>query len=142
VEAGIIAMRSDFPAKTTPYHVGLERLVDLNKPVDFIGKTALRRISRQGVAWKLVGLEFDAVPEFSEPASFAGQTVLHHNRPVGRTTVVVFSPRLNRMIGYARLATNAAELGTPIQVDGRNGRQTARVVSRPFLDAAKSDPRR
>ena len=142
VEAGIIAMRSDFPAKTTPYHVGLERLVDLNKAADFIGKAALERISREGVEWKLVGLEFEAVPESPEAASFAGRTVLNGNHPVGTTTVVVFSPRLKRMIGYARVATNAAKLGTSVQVDGRKGRQTARVVSRPFLDAAKLEPRR
>lgn len=142
VEAGIIAMRSDFPAKATPFHVGLEHLVDLDKPVDFIGKTALRRIAAEGVAWKLVGLEFDEGAAHSEAAAFGGRIVSRDGVPVGRTTVVVYSPRLKRMIGYARIDADAAALGTLLSVEGKAGRQSARVVKRPFFDAKKREPRR
>jgi len=142
VEAGIIAMRSDFPAKATPFHVGLEHLVNLDKPVDFIGKAALQRIAAQGVTWKLVGLEFDESAEAGEAATFGGRVVSRNGVPVGRTTVVVYSPRLKRMIGYARIGAEAAELGTQLYVEGKTGRQCARVAKRPFFDAAKREPRR
>jgi glycine cleavage system aminomethyltransferase T len=141
VEAGIIAMRSDFPACATPYHVGLERLVDLDKPVDFIGKSALRRIAAEGVDWKLVGLEFENGAA-GEAAAFGGRTVSHEGVPVGRTTVVVYSPRLERMIGYARIDAKAATLGTVLSVAGKSGEQRARVARRPFFDASKREPRR
>ncbi|MGE0006489.1 MAG: glycine cleavage T C-terminal barrel domain-containing protein [Parvibaculaceae bacterium] len=142
VEAGIIAMRSDFPAEATPFHVGLGHLVDLDKPADFIGKPALRRIAAEGVAWKLVGLEFDEGAAPGEAATFGGRTVSRDGAPVGRTTVVVHSPRLERMIGYARVAADAAELGTLLKVEGKAGWQNARVARRPFFDAAKREPRR
>jgi len=141
VEAGIIAMRSDFPARSTPYHVGLERLVELDKPVDFIGKQALRRIAAEGVAWKLVGLEFDE-GAVDEAAAFGGRVVSHGGVPVGRTTVVVYSPRLERMIGYARIDAKVADLGTRLSVAGKSGEQCARVAKRPFFDAGKREPRR
>jgi glycine cleavage system aminomethyltransferase T len=142
VEAGIIAMRSDIPAKATPFHVGLEHLVDLEKPVDFIGKAALRRIAAEGVAWKLVGLEFEEGAPRGEAATFGGRVVTMDGAPVGRTTVVVHSPRLGRMIGYARIKAEVAALGTPLSVEGKTGRQGARVARRPFFDAAKQEPRR
>lgn len=142
VEAGIIAMRSDFPAEATPFHVGLEHLVDLDKPVDFIGKTALRRIAAEGVAWKLVGLEFDESTTDDEAASFGGRAVSRDGMTVGKTTVVVYSPRLERMIGYARVDAAAAALGTRLCVEGKSERQGARVAKRPFFDAAKREPRR
>lgn len=142
VEAGIIAMRSDFPAEATPFHVGLEHLVNLDKPADFIGKAALRRIAAEGVAWKLVGLEFDASAKDGEAASFGGRVVERDGVPVGRTTVVVYSPRLQRMIGYARIDAKAAELGTGLSVEGKTGRLGARVAKRPFFDAKKQEPRR
>jgi aminomethyltransferase len=142
VEAGIIAMRSDFPAKATPFHVGLAHLVDLDKPVDFIGKAALRRIASEGVAWKLVGLEFDDNVKDGEAASFGGRVVKRDGVPVGRTTVVVYSPRLQRMIGYARIDAEAAEIGTRLTVEGKAGQQGASVAKRPFYDASKREPRR
>ena len=142
VEAGIVAMRSDFPARSTPFHVGLERLVDFTKPVDFIGKAALRKVATDGVAWKLVGLEFDETAASAEAATFGGSTVSKDGVPVGRTTVVVYSPRLHRMIGYARIDAHAAGLGTGLEVDGKSGRQRARVASRQFFDARKQEPRR
>lgn len=142
VEAGIIAMRSDFPAKATPYHVGLGHLVNLDKPTDFIGKAALRRIAAEGVAWKLVGLEFDDNVKDGEAASFGGRVVKSDGVPVGRTTVVVYSPRLQHMIGYARIDAQAAEIGTRLTVEGKTGPQGARVAKRPFFDASKREPRR
>lgn len=142
VEAGIIAMRSDFPAKSTPFHVGLERLVELDKPADFIGKAALKRIAAEGVAWKLVGLEFEEGAVSGEAAAFGGRVVMRDGVPVGRTTVVVHSPRLKRMIGYARINASAASLGTLLSVEGKSGRQNARVARRPFFDATKREPRR
>ncbi|WP_162914166.1 glycine cleavage T C-terminal barrel domain-containing protein [Taklimakanibacter lacteus] len=142
VEAGIIAMRSDFPARSTPFHVGLERLVDLDKPVDFIGKSALRRIATEGVSWKLVGLEFEEGAATGEAAAFGGRVVSRDGVPVGRTTVVVHSPRLKRMIGYARIDAGASGLGTLLSVAGKSGDQRARVAKRPFFDAGKREPRR
>ncbi len=141
VEAGIIAMRSDFPAKSTPYHVGLERLVELDKPADFIGKQALRRVAAEGVTWKLVGLEFEA-GMCGEATAFGGRVVSRDGVPVGRTTVVVYSPRLERMIGYARIDAKAATLGTWLSVAGKSGDQRACVAKRPFFDASKREPRR
>ena len=142
VEAGIIAMRSDFPAKSTPFHVGLERLVDLDKPVDFIGKRALKRIAAEGVAWKLVGIVFDEGEAIDEPTSFGSSVVSVDGSPVGRTTVVVYSPRLRRMIGYARVDVGAARLGTSLTVEGKSGKHNALVSARPFFDPKKAEPRR
>lgn len=138
IEAGIIAMRSDFPMGTTPFHVGLERLVDLNKPADFIGKAALRRIAEEGVRWKLAGITFDPEALAGEAASFSRRAVLHDGETIGTTTVVVHSPRLETAIGYARIDAKFANLGTRLEIDGPIGRRAATVVSMPFLDATKT----
>lgn len=138
VEAGILAMRSDFPAGSTPFHLGMERLVDLDKPADFIGKAALRRIAREGVAWKLVGIAFDPEGLNGEAASFGRREVTQDGRPVGTTTVVVFSPRLQKAIGYARVDADCAAPGTRLEIAGAAGSRPATVVSMPFFDASKS----
>jgi aminomethyltransferase len=141
VEAGIVAMRSDIPADATPYHVGLERLVDLSKPADFIGKAALKEIARNGVSWSLASLAFDASVTHAEAISFSRQSVLHDGQPVGKTTVVVHSPRVGEAIGYARIDSVAAKLGTSLMVDGEKRRAKATVVTRPFFDPGKTIPK-
>jgi len=138
VEAGIVAMRSDFPPGSTPFHLGMERLVDLEKPSDFIGKAALKRIAREGVAWKLAGIAFDPAALNGEAASFSRREVRHEGRSVGATTVVVFSPRLQKAIGYARVEADCAELGTRLEIGGPDNPRAATVVAMPFFDAGKA----
>jgi aminomethyltransferase len=138
VEAGIVAMRSDFPASATPFHLGMERLVDLDKKADFIGKQALGRIAREGVAWKLVGITFDPEVLAGEAAAFAHRPLLHLGEEIGATTVVVHSPRLNSAIGYARIDSRFAALGTELEIEGPKGNRKAKIVETPFFDARKS----
>jgi glycine cleavage system aminomethyltransferase T len=142
VEAGIVAMRSDFPADATPLHLGMERLVDLDKKVDFVGKQALRRIAREGVPWKLVGIAFDPAVLAGEAAAFARRSLLRDRRKIGTTTVVVYSPRLQSAIGYARIEARFAALGTELEIEGSNGIHKATVVETPFFDARKAIARR
>jgi glycine cleavage system aminomethyltransferase T len=49
IEAGILNYGIDMTLDTNPYEVGLERLVNLDKAAEFIGRDALRRLSKQGV---------------------------------------------------------------------------------------------
>jgi len=142
VEAGIVAMRSDFPADATPYHLGMERLVDLDKSVDFIGKAALRRRAEEGVPWKLVGLVLEPGPADTNAAAYGRQAVSRNGESVGQTSVIVFSPRLARAIGYARVDSGCAALGTELDIHGPDGPARARVAERLFFDPSKSTARR
>jgi glycine cleavage system aminomethyltransferase T len=141
VEAGIIAMWSDIPPNASPYHVGLERLVDLSKPANYIGKAALKSLACDGVSWSLASLAFDTSVTHAEAGTFGRQPVFHDGRLVGETTVVVHSPRVGRAIGYARVASSAAKLGTNLLVDGNSHRASATVVTRPFFDHSKTIPK-
>ena len=138
VEAGIVAMRSDFPDQTTPYHLGMEKFVDLAKPADFIGKVALKRIAKEGVDWKLVGLAFEPGLPPDNLRGFGRSKVSQNGKVVGGTTVVVHSPRLGHGIGYARIDAKAATEGTELLVETGTGAAKARIVSRPFFDASKA----
>ncbi|HEX5767283.1 MAG TPA: hypothetical protein VFX94_03530, partial [Burkholderiales bacterium] len=62
IEAGILNYGIDMTLDNNPYAVGLERLVNLDKKADFIGREALRRIAQDGVKRKLVGVEIGGTP--------------------------------------------------------------------------------
>jgi aminomethyltransferase len=131
IEAGILDYSVDMDDTTNPYEAGLNRMVQLDTPRDFIGKAALARIHAEGIQRKAVGLEIEgpavAINDRPYPAIRGGETI-------GKMTSWVYSPRLERNIGLATLAVEHGELGTEVLVRSDSGDLKAKVVGRPFVD--------
>ncbi|MBI2359866.1 MAG: glycine cleavage system protein T [Deltaproteobacteria bacterium] len=139
IEAGILNCGADMTLDNNPYEVGLDRLVDLEKEDDFIGKEALRRIKTEGIRRKLVGVDIDGAPvEFN----ITRWTVSRNGKPAGHMTSAIYSPRLEKNIGYALLSLEYAELGTALTVEvPGDGERPATVVRKPFVDPKKEIPK-
>ena len=138
IEAGLLNYGADMTLDNNPYEVGLDRLVELDKEAEFIGKDALKRIKAKGVTRKLVGVEIQADPldlnETAWPVSVKGAIV-------GMVTSAVYSPRLKRNIGYAMVPVAHAAVGTELLVETPLGAAKATVVTMPFVDPKKQIPR-
>jgi glycine cleavage system aminomethyltransferase T len=139
IEAGIFNYRSDMTLENNPFEVsGLERLVDLNKEADYVGRKALQRIHAEGVTRKLMGVEISGEPlpiELAEP-----WPVTDDGRTIGRVTDAIWSPRLEKNIGYVWVPIELATPGIAIRVRAPGGAVRATVASIPFMDPAKSIP--
>lgn len=145
VEAGIMALHSDFTQNDNPFEAGFERLVDLDKPADFIGKEALRRIRAEGIRKRVIGLEFERIPSThieDGSAVFGPVTgkwpVRADGEVTGFVTTALHSPRLEKNIGYAHVAAAHSAPGTELSVDTGDGTTRAVVVPMPFYDEKKS----
>jgi sarcosine oxidase subunit alpha len=123
-----VIVSQDTDALTSPFGIGLDALVKLDKP-DFIGRDALAAL-RADVAERLVGFEIAGAT--APPAE--GAAVVRDRRPIGRVTSAKWSPYLGRVIGLAwvpaALAVDGAEFH--VRQDGRV--VGARVVMQPFYD--------
>ncbi len=138
VEAGIFNWGSDITLTDTPFHVmGLERLVE-EQPQDYIGKEALERLRSEGVDRKLVGLTFDEGEPL--PGITRAWTAFHDGREVGRVTDAVWSPGLERNIGYVWVPIELATPGSRIDVASEHGELTGVTASIPFVDPRKERP--
>jgi glycine cleavage system aminomethyltransferase T len=60
--------------------------------------------------------------------------------PVGRVTDAIWSPRLERNIGYVWVPIELAAPGTPIRVRTPDGEIDAHTAAIPFLDPTKKVP--
>ncbi len=139
IEAGIFNYGSDMRLENNPFEIStVERLVELDSPDDFIGRAALERIKREGVARKLVGVEISGDAMAAELTAF--WPVLADGRVVGKVTDAVYSPRLERNIGYAWVPVGLAAVGTRLQADSPHGRLELQVHALPFLDPRKKVP--
>ena len=138
IEAGILNYGIDMTLDTNPFEVGLGWLVDLEQASDFIGKEALRQVAERGVTRKLVGIEIagDAIE-----LNMTRWRVISDDIDVGTVTSAVYSPRLERNIGFADVPVELAAPGTGLTVETPNGTAAAVVVKKPFVDPAKEIPK-
>jgi len=139
VEAGILNHGADMTIENNPYEVGLGRLVDAGKEQDFMGKEALARIASEGVQRKLVGVEIegDRIP-FNDARWPARD---EKGAEVGKVTSALYSPRLEKNIGYAWVPVALGEPGTRLAVETPAGAASATVVPVPFVDPTKEIPK-
>jgi len=138
VEAGMMNYGSDMTIENNPFELmGLERLVE-EQPQDYIGKEALERIRREGVKRKLVGIEFQTERFDIDPADF--WPAFHQGTEIGTVTECVWSPRLERNIGYVWVPIELAEPGTPLTVESQHGTLDGATAVIPFIDPRKQIP--
>ncbi len=62
-------------------------------------------------------------------------------KAVGRVTSAIHSPRLKKNIGYAIVPIEDADVGIELEIAHPDGRRTATVVKKPFIDPAKAIPK-
>jgi glycine cleavage system aminomethyltransferase T len=104
VEGGMLSYHADADINTNPYELGLDRLVNLNIEANFIGKDALKKINKDGIKRKQVGLVLDCEPLIGPNTVF--WKITKDKKVVGKITSAVYSPRLKKNIALAMVSVN------------------------------------
>jgi glycine cleavage system aminomethyltransferase T len=139
IEGAIFNWGADMTYENNALELGLDRLVDLGLADDAsISIAALRRIRDAGVQRRIVGVELDGAP-FPE-LNNTKWPARDGDREVGKVTSAIYSPRLERNIGYCWVPTELAGEGTLLVVDTEWGSRGATVVPMPFVDPEKRIP--
>jgi glycine cleavage system aminomethyltransferase T len=138
IEGGIFNYRADMNWTNNPYEMGLDRLVDLDMDGEFMAKEALRRIMDEGVQRKIVGVEIAG--ERLEMNS-TKWPVRSGGREIGTVTSAIYSPRLEKNIGFAWVPVELSELNSTLSVETPYGEREATVVEMPFVDPGKQIPK-
>ncbi len=137
IESGLLFPDIDyFPHQTDPYEVRLDKMVKLDKPGDFVGKDALRRIAEEGTPRLLTTLriEGDTTPEY-------GAAVTQDGRDVGIVRSPAESPTIGGQIAMAAIDRELNGEGTQVEVALGEGTIPATVGPFPIYDTEKTRPR-
>jgi aminomethyltransferase len=140
IEGAIFNWGADMTYENNPIEMGLERLVDWDTLEDdaCISLAALRRIREEGVQRRIVGVELDGDPF---PAlNNVKWPVSDDSGVVGKVTSAIYSPRLEKNIGFAWVPADRSANGTTFRVDSEWGSRSATVVDMPFVDPKKQIP--
>ncbi|MBP0724486.1 glycine cleavage system aminomethyltransferase GcvT [Bacillus sp. RG28] len=131
-EAKLALYGQELTKDITPLEAGIGFAVKTNKESDFIGKSVLASQKENGVPRKIVGIEMidKGIPR-THYEVFIG------DERIGEVTSGTQSPTLKRNIGLALLKKEYTALGTEVEVEIRNKRLKAVVVSTPFYKREK-----
>ncbi|HKE77808.1 MAG TPA: aminomethyltransferase family protein [Solirubrobacteraceae bacterium] len=138
IESGLLFPDIDyFPHETDPLEVRLDNVVKLDKPGDFVGRDALRKIAAEGTPRLLTTLRIDGddVPEY-------GAAVTLDGREVGILRSPCQSPTFDsQVIGMASIDRDLNTPGQRVDVALGNGTVGAEVAEFPLYDTKKTRPR-
>ncbi len=159
VEAGLFMIEVDYTStrqawieaqKSSPFELGLDWTVALDKKGYFVGRRALEREKREGSAWKLMGLEVEWTgmeslfadvglpPQIPGLAVRGSLPVFVGNVQVGYASTSTWSPLLKEYIALAHLQRPYFEHGTNVRmeltVEHHRQYAPAKVVKLPFYE--------
>lgn len=133
LESGLLSYGADaryqqYPAN--PFELGLGGMVHLDRADDFVGREALRRIRKEGVRRRRVGLFIDGDPV--APNGHPLELMLA-GEAAGIVCEVACSPRLRRNIAIALLGNHVADDEPGLSVDLGDTVRRASVTGLPFV---------
>ena len=135
IEGGMLSYHADADINTNPFELGLDRLVNLDNDVNFIGKEALKKIKHSGVKRKQIGLELDCEPLKGPNTTF--WSIFKDGKKIGKVTSAVYSPRLKKNIALAMIEINQSNIGNKFKVKTDDIEVNCVVVEKPFFDPKK-----
>ncbi len=135
IEGGMLSYHADADINTNPFELGLDRLVNLDSDINYVGKNALQKIKQKGVTRKQVGLEIDCKPLTGPNTAF--WLIEKDNKKIGKVTSAVYSPRLKKNIALAMIEINHSKIGTEFKVNTNEGKFNCKIVEKPFFDPKK-----
>ena len=135
VEGGLLSYVSDITRADDPFILGMDHLIDLDQPADFIGKEALQKIKADGPKRLLVGIELAG--DLLERSNDEFWDVVAEGQKIGHVTRVIYSPRLKKNIGFANLPRTHADIGTELTAVTSRGERDLTVCDSPWFAPQK-----
>ncbi len=126
IEGGLLSYGNEMTRETNPLEIGLEKFCNLNGAVDYLGRSALRKIIEKGITRKIRGVLFDGgpCPTCAEP-----WPVTVGDRQIGQITSAIWSPRLTSNVGLSLIDREFWDVGQPVMVHSADGVTIAGEVS-------------
>ena len=99
IEGGLLSYGNDMLISDNPFECGFEKLVHLNDNVEFIGKDSLKKILKNGIKRKLMGVKIN-----SDTLNLTSMNLLDKKKQIiGDLRSAAFSPSFKKIVGIAMI---------------------------------------
>ena len=130
IESGLLSYGNDFDNNDNPFECGFGKYVNLDTNINFLGKDKLKKIEKEGIKKKLMGVLIET-NKINLTTSLNIKD--NNNNFIGELRSACYSPHFKKVIGIAMINQpycKASESGI-IEIDGNS--LSLKVCDLPFI---------
>ena len=130
IESALLSYGNDIDNNDNPLECGLDKYVNLDSAVNFLGKEKLKEVKQTGVSRKLMGVIIDT-KEISVSKSM--DLIDDKGSKIGELRSGVYSPHFKKVIGIAMLDKPYYEVSQEFKISVNDSTFEGKVCDLPFI---------
>ena len=130
IESALLSFGNDMDYNDNPLECGLDKYVNLDTDVDFLGKEKLKEIKKKGLTKKLMGVTIEA-KEINVSKSI--NLINEKNLKIGELRSGVYSPHFKKVIGIAMMNKPFWEVSQKFKISINDSVLEGKVCDLPFI---------
>ncbi len=130
IESALLSFGNDMDYDDNPLECGLDKYVNLDTDINFLGKEKLKEIKKKGVTRKLMGVIIDA-KEISVSKSI--NLINGKNSKIGELRSGVYSPHFKKVIGIAMIDKPYCKVSEIFKISINGEVFEGKVCDLPFI---------
>ena len=130
IESALLSYGNDMDNNDNPLECGLDKYVNLDTEVNFLGKEKLKEVKQTGISKKLMGVIIDT-KEINVSKSI--DLVDDKGSKIGELRSAVYSPHFKKVIGIAMLDKPYYEVSQTFKIAINDSTFEGKVCDLPFI---------
>lgn len=130
IESALLSYGNDMDNGDNPLECGLDKYVNLDTEVNFLGKEKLKEVKKKGITKKLMGVIIEA-KEINVSKSI--NLTDDKNSKIGELRSGVYSPHFKKVIGIAMLDKSYCEISQTFKISINGDVFEGKVCDLPFI---------
>ena len=129
IESALLSAGNDFDSGDNPYECGFDKYIDVESDINYLGKKALIKISKEGINKKLMGvlIDTDKIEVTEEVQLYEGSNI------VGDLRSATYSPDLKKTVGIAMIKKKYWDKTIPIELRIKEKSSKGRLCDLPIV---------
>ena len=129
IESGLLSYGNDIDIHDNPLECGMDKFVNLDNNINFLGKEKLKQIKRSGIQKKLMGVKINA--DKINLRSAINLTI--DNKIIGEIRSACYSPTFEKVIGIAMIFNPYYSNKDEFDILIENNKYTGEICEIPFV---------
>ena len=130
IESALLSYGNDMDNDDNPFECGLDKYVNLDSEVNFLGKEKLKEVRKKGITRKLMGVIIEAKDiNVSKSISLTND----ENSKIGELRSGIYSPHFKKVIGIAMLDKPYCEVSQTFKISINDDVFEGKVCDLPFI---------
>ena len=129
IEGALLSYGNDMDNNDNPFECGLDKYVNLESNIEFLGKKALQKVKLEGIKRKLMGVKIN---EKNINLTSELKLIGENKETIGYLRSAVYSPRFKMIVGIAMINLDYCKDSQNFKININNKEASGSVCSLPM----------